>query len=130
MTEEVPEGELKDVLQSFQKDKSFGSNGWTIEFFLELFETLGGDLLKVVEETWVTGSIPASFNFTCIELIPKVDNPVTLNDFRPISLCNYVYKVVTKVIAKRLKGIFSEHITKEQFGFLEGRQIHDAIRVA
>ena len=101
-----------------------------IEFFLELFETLGDDLLKVVEDTRITGRIPASFNSTFIALIPKVENPVSLNDFRPISLCNCICKVVTKVIARRLKGIFSDHITEEQFGFWEGRQIHEAIRAA
>ena len=63
-------------------------------------------------------------------MIPKVDNPLSLNDFRPISLCNCIYKVVSKVIARRLKSILSEHITTKQFGFLEGRQIHESIRVS
>ena len=71
LMEEVFEGELKDVLQSFQKDKSPGPDGWTIEFFLELFEVPGGDLLKVVEDTRIIGRIPASFNSTCIVLIPR-----------------------------------------------------------
>ena len=51
LLEEVTDGELKAILQSFQKDKSSGPDGWTIEFFLELFEILGGDLLKVVEDS-------------------------------------------------------------------------------
>jgi len=126
----VDEDELKEVLGSFQKDKSPGPDGWSVEFFLDLFEVLGQDLIQVVEDSRSSGRIPASFNATFIALIPKVDNPTSLNEFRPISLCNCIYKIVSKVIARRLKGILSEHISAEQFGFLEGRQIHEAIGVA
>ena len=71
-----------------------------------------------------------TFNSTFIALIPKVDNPKSLHDFRPISLCTCIYKVITKVISRRLKDLLSEHIYGEQFGFLKGRQIHEAIGVA
>ena len=49
---------------------------------------------------------------------------------RPISLCNITYKVVAKVISQRLKKVLSKIISLKQFGFLENRQIHEAIRVA
>jgi hypothetical protein len=71
---------------------------------------------------------PLKFNLHC--LIPKSDNPLSLDEFRPISLCNCIYKVVAKVIARRLKDLLSEKVSKEQFGFLEGRKIHEAIGVA
>jgi hypothetical protein len=69
-------------------------------------------------------------NSTFIALIPKSDNPLSLDEFRPISLCNCIYKVVAKVISRRLKDLLSEKVSKEQFGFLEGRKIHEAIGVA
>jgi hypothetical protein len=59
-----------------------------------------------------------------------VDDPQSFDDFRPISLCNCIYKIIAKIIARRLKPLLSEAISKEQFGFLEGRQIHEAIGVA
>jgi hypothetical protein len=130
LMEEISEEELKENLQSFQKDKSPSLDGWSIEFFLELYDLLGKDLLQVVEDTRLSGRIPACFNSTFIALIPKLDNPSSLNDFRPISLCNCVYKVVSKVIARSMKGILSHHISGEQFGFLEGRQVYEAIGVA
>ena len=99
-------------------------------FFLDLFDILGRDLLQVIEDSRSSGWIPASFNSTFIALIPKFDNATSLNEFRPISLCNCVYKIISKVIAKRLKVILSAQISAEQFGFLEGRQIHEAIGVA
>lgn len=128
--EEASDEELKEVLQSFQKDKSPRPDGWTIELFLDLFDLLGEDLLEVVEDTRESGRIQASFNSTFIALIPKFDNPSSLNYFRPISLCNCIYKVVSKVIARRPKSILSANISGEQFGFLEGRKIHEAIGVA
>ena len=127
LMEEVSEEELKCVLQSFQKDKIPGPDGWLIEFFMELYDMLGQDLLQVVEDTRTTGRIPACFNSTFIALIPKVENPLLLNDFKPISLCNCIYKVVSKVITNRFKQVLSEHSSNEQFGFLEGRLIHEAI---
>jgi hypothetical protein len=54
----------------------------------------------------------------------------TFEGFRPISLCNLAYKIITKIIATRIKASLSTGISKEQFGFLEGRQITDAIGVA
>ena len=83
-----------------------------------------------MEDTRISGRIPACFNSTFIALIPKVDNPLSLADFRPISLCYCIYKVIAKVVARRLKGILSTHISGEQFGFLEGHQIHEAIGTA
>lgn len=127
---EVTKGELKAVLSSFQKDKSPSPDGWTIEFFISLYEIIGGDLLKAVEGTRTSGRIPASFNATFIALIPKTNSSTSLNDFRPISLCNCVYKVVSKIISRRLKVVLSHHISEEQYGFLEGRQIHEVIGVS
>ena len=69
-------------------------------------------------------------NTTFIALIPKKDKAKNFNDFRPISLCNCLYKIIAKVISSRLKVILSRCISSEQFGFLEGRQIHEAIGVA
>ena len=68
-------------------------------------------------------------NATFLALIPKYDNPNSLNEFQPISLCNITYKVMTKIIARRLKKVFSKVISQEQFGFLEGK-IHESIGVA
>jgi hypothetical protein len=53
-----------------------------------------------------------------------------LDEYRPISLCNCIYKIISKIISRRIKGILSKSISQEQFGFLEGRQIHEAIGVS
>lgn len=72
----------------------------------------------------------APFNATFIALIPKKEDPDSFEDFQPISLCNSIYKIIAKIIAVRLKPILSSGISSEQFGFLDGRKIHEAIGVA
>jgi len=104
---EVIEAKLKEVLHSFQKDKSPGPDGWTIEFFMGLYDILGQDILKLVEDTKSSGQIPTSLNSTFIALIPKADNPISLDEFRPISLCNCIYKIVSKIISRRVQRILS-----------------------
>ena len=118
LMDEVSMEELKEVLHSFQKDKSPGPNSWTIELYLGFFELLGEDLLEVVEESRKYGVIHAPINSTFIALIPKVDKLVAFDDFRLISLCNCLYKIISKVISKRLKAVLSTKISNEQFGFL------------
>ena len=122
--------EIEDILKGMQRDKSPGLDGWTVEFFLHFFDVIGDELVAVVEESRVTGQVFPPFNSTFLALIPKSDHPSSFADFRPISLCTCVYKIITKVIASRLKPFLSTHISPEQFGFLSGRQIHEAVGVA
>jgi len=84
----------------------------------------------MVEDTRISGCIPQILNSTFVSLIPKMDNPETLDKFILISLCNCAYKIVFKIIAQRFKKILSKNISEQQFGFLEGRQIHEAIGIA
>jgi hypothetical protein len=130
LMEEVTLQELKEVMNSYQKDKIPRPDEWTIDFFLGFFDLLGQDTLRLVEEIRLTGQMPLSLNFTFIALIPKKDNPNSLDEFKPISLCNCIYNIMSKVLQRRLKRILSNKISLEQFGFMEGRQIHEVIGVA
>jgi hypothetical protein len=119
--------EILEVLWGFTKDKSPGPDGWTVEFYLHYFDLLVEDLVEAVEESRVTGSVNRSINSTFLALIPKVNGSTSFGDFRPIALCNLCYKIITKIIANRIRPILSRIISEEQFGFLKGRQIIDAI---
>ena len=72
----------------------------------------------------------SSVNETNIVLIPKTDYPETIRDFRPISLCNVVYKTLTKVIATRLRRVMPQIISTNQCSFVPGRQGKNNIIVA
>ena len=84
----------------------------------------------MVEESRVLGKVCGSLNSTFVALIPKSDKPSSFAGYRPISLCNLIYKIITKIIAMCLKKGLSLGISDEQFGLLENRQITDAIAIA
>ena len=128
--ENVSISEIEGALRSFKKDKSSGPDGWPVEFFLHFFDLLGRDLLKATKISRIYGRITPSLNSTFLALIPKKDKPTTFADFRPISLCNLIYKLISKIIAVRLKLHLDSHISQEQFGFLKNCQIVEPIGIS
>ena len=94
MTQSISMYEILEVLKGFANDQD--PRTWTINFFLAFFDLLGLDMLKVVNESHIRGKVVGALNATFIAMIPKGDQPKTFNDYRPISLCNLVYKIITK----------------------------------
>lgn len=122
--------ELEKVVFSMKKGKAPGPDGFPIEFFQEFWEIVKFDLLAVVQESHRNKQMLRSMNSTFLVLIPKQEGAVRLTQFRPIALCNVVYKIITKLIAERLKPLLCSLISPEQGGFVEGRQILDGVVTA
>lgn len=76
-----------------------------------------------------TGILDPLLNQTYISLIPKVKNPETIAQFKPISLCNFSYKIISKLLANILKKWLPEIIEPEQSAFVQGKQIQDNILI-
>jgi hypothetical protein len=99
-------------------------------FYKRFWHLLGDDLVHEVLAAVNTCTIPKGWNDTTIVLIPKVKVPEKVTQLRPISLCNVVYKVISKMIATRLKGLLPEIISPTQSAFVPGWLITDNILVA
>ncbi|XP_073353971.1 uncharacterized protein [Aegilops tauschii subsp. strangulata] len=87
------ETEISDALFQIGPLKAPGCDGFPARFYQRNWATLKVDIVAAVQDFFITGSMPDGVNDTAIVLIPKVPHPKELKDFRPISLCNMVYKV-------------------------------------
>jgi len=85
--------------------KALGLDGFQCIFFKQYWHIVGDDIFNLVSSAFHTGYFDPDISDTLISLIPKVDSPNTYKDFRPINLCNIVYKVITKVVVHRLRPI-------------------------
>ncbi|XP_043705322.1 uncharacterized protein LOC122655168 [Telopea speciosissima] len=110
--------------------KSLGPDGLPPTFFQNYWDMVKDDLYFLVSDFINTGHIPRELNRTYICLIPKVSAPESVDQFRPISLCNIAIKIITKVVADRLHGALDHIIAPSQSAFIKGRLISDNILVA
>ncbi|GJZ03830.1 putative RNA-directed DNA polymerase, eukaryota, reverse transcriptase zinc-binding domain protein [Tanacetum coccineum] len=108
-------------------DKSSGPDGYTAAFFKEAWDIVGQDVIKAVKEFFTNGKFLKELNHTIIALIPKVHTPTRVNDYRPISCCNVLFKCISKIIANRIKNSLKIIISPNQSAFVPGRSITDNI---
>lgn len=87
-------------------------------------------MVTEVQSFFRTNSFPRDWNHMNLCLIPKIDKPKTTKDFRPISLCNVLYKVISKILVHRLKPVLSSIVSENQAAFIPGRAITDNVLIA
>lgn len=97
--------EVEEAVRSMPNDKAPGPDGFTINFYKACWHIVKHEVWEVVEDSRQSKSILKSLNSTFIALIPKVEEANRPEKFRPIALCNVIYKIISKVIANRLKSI-------------------------
>lgn len=123
LTSPVTMKELRAAFDQMDPDKAPGPDGFTTRFFKACWPLINKNLHIMVLKSQTCAKIEGSTNSAFLALIPKEKEARNFDRFRPISLCNTGYKLVTKIIANRIKGILPRLIPENQGGFIQGRQI-------
>ncbi|XP_057248356.1 uncharacterized protein LOC104890473 [Beta vulgaris subsp. vulgaris] len=122
--------EVHEAMFGIGQGKSPGMDGSTAEFFKHHWVALGNEVFQAVNHFFTTGFILHEWNQTLIVLLPKGQNPEDVTQFRPISLCNTIYKCVSKCLVNRLRPLLSNLITEFQSAFIPGRHMDDNILIS
>ena len=130
LVKEVTDEEVRDALFQMNPDKAPGPDGMTPAFFQKHWRIVGRDIINLTKHFFRTGEIIQGLNDTNLVLIPKKTNPTLVGELRPIALCNVIMKVITKVMANRLKLVLESVISDTQSAFIPGRLISDNVMVS
>lgn len=130
LVRQVTGAEIKEVLFKMPRKKSPGQDDFTTEFFKEAWAVIGGDVTMAIQSFFVKGFLPKGLNSTILALIPKKEEAKMMKDYKPISCCNVLYKVISKITANRLKSVLSKCITINQSTFIKERLLIENVLLA
>lgn len=130
LLEDFSDEEIGNALFQIGPLKAPGPDGLPARFFQRNWGTIKTEIIGAVKHFFKEGFIPEGANDTIIALIPKSKNADDLKDFRPISLCNVIYKVISKCIVNRMRPLLDKLISETQSAFLPGRLISDNALIA
>lgn len=124
------EMEVKAAVFQLAPIKAPGPDGFSAVFYQKCWHILKTELSQKICKMLNDGQLEEGINDTDIVLIPKVKNPGRLQEFRPISLCNSVGKIISKMLANRMKTVLPDIISESQSAFVPGRNISDNYLIA
>lgn len=127
---EVSLSEVNEMLFEMGPYKAPGPNGFQPLFFQHRWDLVGSYIHEYVKGVMKDPKKIKQVNDTFLVLIPKVPNPNRVNLFRPIGLCNTLYKVVSKILVSKFKYVMPKIISPNQSSFVSGRHITDNILIA
>ncbi|XP_058754722.1 uncharacterized protein LOC131627879 [Vicia villosa] len=129
---EVPfeENEIKEAAWSCDGSKSPGPDGYSILFYKKCWEIVKSDVISCFRELHSGSCLSKSITSSFLALIPKSNNPLGLDEYRPIYLVGSILKSISKVLAGRIKKVIGKVISNSQSAFVPGRQLLDGVLVA
>ncbi|GAA0165628.1 hypothetical protein LIER_20979 [Lithospermum erythrorhizon] len=119
--------EIMEAFRSMAVGKSLGPNGLSVKFYKHHWESVSKDVLDSFLFIFVTGDVPALVNVTTLSLVPKVDCPSNIKNYRPISYYNNIYKAITRILMRRMSGLIHELVSPCQSAFIPGRSMSDSV---
>ncbi|XP_027169406.1 uncharacterized protein LOC113769130 [Coffea eugenioides] len=122
--------EVKNIVFAMDGESAAGPDGFTGKFFTFAWDVMASDIYRAVVSFFCDAELPRSITATSIVLLPKVENPQDFKHFRPISLCNFTNKIISKLLSARLAITLPPIISPQQSGFVQGRQITDNFLLA
>ena len=126
----VSEAEIKDILFSMPSNKAPGPDGYPMKFYKAAWPVVGKDVVSAIQSFFIFGFMPHSVNATLLSLVPKSADAEKISDYRLIACCNVIYKVISKLLARRLKATLPEAIELNQCAFVEGRLLSENVLLA
>ena len=124
------EEEVRAAVWGCDSSKSPGPDGFNFGFIKSFWDILKKDVMEAVKDFAGYGCWPRGSNASFLCLIPKVENPQQLGEFRPISLVGCLYKIISKALSLRSKKVIGKVIDIRQSTFLEGRGLLDSVLIA
>ena len=119
--------EIDNVIKEMPADRAPGPDGFTRLFLKSCWHIIKEDFYKFCSDFFDGGLNLESINDGIITLIPKINSPAEVSDYRPITLLNCCLKVITKLLANRLHKIILKIIHRNQYGFIRGRSTQDCL---
>ena len=101
-----------------------------LSFLKKFWNVVKQDVTSAINSFFHSGRMLRAMNHTVISLIPKINNPLDLMHYKPINLCNVIYKAIAKILANRMKEVMDVCISKNQSAFVPNRQILDNIIIS
>ncbi|PWA66317.1 RNA-directed DNA polymerase, eukaryota, Reverse transcriptase zinc-binding domain protein [Artemisia annua] len=130
MVKRVSDEEIRKAMFQIEDNKAPGPDGFSSCFYKKAWGIIEKDVCKAIREFFVTGKLLKEINSTIITLVPKIQTPTKVSDFRPIACCNVLYKCISKILTERMKGCLGKLVSQNQNAFIPNRQIQDNILLA
>ncbi|KAL0285318.1 UNVERIFIED_CONTAM: hypothetical protein Sradi_7176900 [Sesamum radiatum] len=111
---------IRQAIFDIDETKAPGPDGYSAGFYKAAWPVIGGEVTQAILDFFRTGRLLKQINATLISLIPKVNNPAVVAEFRPISCCNVLYKAITKILVQRMRSILDTLISPSQNAFVRG----------
>jgi hypothetical protein len=122
--------EIKAAVFALNKDSAPGPDGFGAFFFQHYWEIVHKDVINPVLEFFTSGWILPGYNSNIIALLPKIPDAHSIDQYRPIAMANFKFKIISKIIADRLASIMPSLVSEEQKGFIHERNIKDCLCTA